>query len=470
MNLAHRVLEALRESFVNISDEARAEVRLAALLHDIGHSVFSHGSEFFYRTLPEFRDVLVDAELKCGSPSESECLNYCIITSEPFQKMLWEPIKERCLADEECRKTCSYLEDISLTRVAQMIIGAPPDDLAAKRFLAEIVNGPLDVDKLDYLSRDSYFTGVNLAVDIDRLLPSLRVASHSNPERKGRVEKRLVVDQRGIAVVEQLLFARMLLYDTVYHHHKVRAANATLQAIFRAHHSKPLWRTSSKKLSSAADFLEIDENDFLGAPYTDLGLKKDIATLRTRELLERALVLTPRVLVDKQSHTKWSLTSSDITDREDAVAQRKANDFLQKLRRRILFLAKGAGAEKLKADDVIVDIPSPPRIGALGHGTLIKLVDGYCVPLSELFPFHKVVNNYSIQYKYRSYVFAPAKWASHVAYAAFRAFDEEGIHLNDLALILAHREKGTTRDLLMKNHVRIPDWRTDYYIPDAAAD
>ena len=107
-----------------------------------------------------------------------------------------------------------------------------PEDNAHRRYETDIINGPLDVDKLDYLTRDSYFTGINLAVDIDRLLPSLRITKVRNDER-ARDESRLVVDYRGIAVVEQLLFARMVLYDTVYHHHKVRAATQDLLRTLR---------------------------------------------------------------------------------------------------------------------------------------------------------------------------------------------------------------------------------------------
>src|SRR6266446_10570373 len=68
MNLASKVLRELQPAN-SISDAEHAEVRLAALLHDIGHCVFSHGSEFFYRTLEEFREVMKDTEFKDANPS-----------------------------------------------------------------------------------------------------------------------------------------------------------------------------------------------------------------------------------------------------------------------------------------------------------------------------------------------------------------------------------------------------------------
>src|SRR5438552_11078485 len=70
MNLASKVLWELQQSGNSISEPEHAEVRLAALLHDIGHCIFSHGSEFFYRSLAEFSQVMADDELKQGGPSE----------------------------------------------------------------------------------------------------------------------------------------------------------------------------------------------------------------------------------------------------------------------------------------------------------------------------------------------------------------------------------------------------------------
>jgi len=459
MNLASKVLRELGPPANSISEVEHAEVRLAALLHDIGHCVFSHGSEFFYRTLREFREVMSDAEFQYAHPSEAECVNFCILTSESFEELVWRPIHE-C-----CRGKYPFLDSVKLKHIAQMVIGMAPDDEPSRRFQADIINGPMDVDKLDYLTRDGYFTGVNLSVDIDRLLPSLHAVFVQNDER-GRKEKRLVVEQRGIAVVEQLLFARMLLYDTVYHHHKVRAANAALQAILRAHHNRQVWPTRSGRLESITDFLEVDEYEFFGNRYTDVELAEQVRRLRYRILPERALVLAPRALCDEDSHTMWSLNYSDFSNREDPVAQRKAQDFFRKIRDKIREYAVAEGATDLQASEIEIDIPEPPSIGKLGHQTLVQIVPEYVVPLAELFPFHKVVNNYSNQYKYRTYVFGPERWIKKVAYGAFRAFQEVGIKPNSLALILAHKESDHTKELLDRNRIEVPDWREVFYVPD----
>ena len=456
LNLAERILNSLKSQDAEIEEYQRSEVRLAALLHDVGHSIFSHLSETFYREFSDLQEALQDEEVLHGNRSEGELVNYCILTSDEFRSMLWDPIVKTCKDD------CKFLGDIGLKRVAQMIIGMPPDDDPNLRYLTEIINGPLDVDKLDYLSRDAYFTGISLNLDIDRLLPSLRIASVQNDER-GRIEKRLVVDHRGIAVVEQLLFARMLLYDTVYHHHKVRAANSFFQSLLKDYCDKEVWPTSTRKLNSISDFLELDESEFLGHGYSDSKVKGYINCLRHRILPERALVIAPRTLTNKNSHTIWGNRCSEFVSREDPVGRKHGLEFFDDIKDRIHYYAKDAGANDIQKEDIMIDIPEPPKYGRLGNDTLIQIVDDYVEPLRKLFPFQKVVGNYSTQYKYRSYVFSSQRFREFVAYAGFRAFKDQKINLNDLSLILAHQDKS---GLFAAKAIDVPDWRNNFYAPD----
>ena len=471
LNLAARVLQSLREKKQKIGFVEEAEVRLAALLHDIGHCLFSHGSEFFYRNFPEvgnaiYDSAVYDAKSGRGTPAEGECVNYAILTCDEFKRLLWEPIKVRCLNDSRCASDYNFLGGVNLKRVAEMVVGMSPGAVADNRYMTDIINGPLDVDKLDYLTRDGYFTGVNLSVDIDRLMPSLDLALVKN-EATAENERKLVVEHRGVAVVEQLLFARMLLYDTVYHHHKVRAAHGALISLLQRHYDEKVWPTSSRQLNNMADFLEIDEYEFYGAGYkAGSEIKTDIDALRYRNLPARALVIAARGLTNKKGHTKWSNRCADYTNRADPVAVKKAQAFFEKLRKAIFTYAKAEQADSLREDDILIDIPETRGYKKLGEDTLIKIAEGYVEPLGKFFPFDKVINNYSKQYKYRTYVFGPERYSGQIAYAAFRAFAESGIQLNDLSLILAHQELGTARDLLIKWRVTIPDWRKDFYVPD----
>ena len=459
MNLASRILTELMSRGVYVEKQEEAEVRIAALLHDIGHCVFSHGSEFYYRELPEISEASQDPKFSQCHPSEGEIINYCILTSKQFKDLVWDPIKKAFEGQEDF----NYLNNVEIEQVAEIIIGAAPEGKANKRYLTDIVNGPIDVDKLDYLRRDGYFTGVAFSVDIDRLLPSLRVSKVKNKEL-GRDEQRLVVDYRGISVVEQLLFARMLLYDTVYHHHKVRAANSLLQKMLRAHAHRDVWPTTTKRLDTISNLLQIDEYEFFGNKYADVSIQADVDRLRRRILPERALVIAPRALCDRGSHTIWAHRFAQITNRSDPEGVKKGKKYFDEVRNLAVMYAREAGAKSIGIDDITIDIPEPPEYDSLGRETLIQIAAQYCIPLMKFFPFQKAVNNYSEQYKYRSYVFAPEEYRKHVAYAAFRAFKEKGIELNDLALIWAHQETDT-KHLFAKFDIEPKEWTKDYYEP-----
>lgn len=463
LNLAQKILNSLENIGVNMSDASKAEVRLAALLHDVGHCIFSHASEFIYKDFQEIREALNDGEISQGNKDEGELINYCILMSEEFNQLLWQPIQETFKDNSDF----DYLRNVEIEHVAQMIIGMAPNDAPQDKFLSEIINGPFDIDKLDYLTRDAYFTGISLSVDIDRLLPSLRVAYLKNPEKGDVEERRLVVDHRGIAVVEQLLFARMVLYDTVYHHHKVRAATKYFGAVLRNHAHKNIWPTPTGTIENIADLLHLDESIFFGHEYDDPELKEDVLNIKRRVLPGRSLVITPRALVDGEAYTIFTSRCADYLASNDPVQQARGQRFFQELTTKIIAYATEEGASGISEKDIYFDIPAEPKYDRLGRETLIQIVDDYVEPLERLFPFQKVVNNYATQYKYRTYLFSTNKYCQHVAYAAYRAFSEIGVKLNDLSLILAHQNERLTRELLVKHGIDILDWREDFFAPDA---
>ncbi|OYT63326.1 phosphodiesterase, partial [Candidatus Bathyarchaeota archaeon ex4484_205] len=108
--------------------------------------------------------------------------------------------------------------------------------------LGKIISSPLDVDRADYLVRDSHYTGVAYGViDLERLIQSFEISN-------GKV----VLSEKGIKAAETLLFARFAMYPTVYLHHVSRIADAMLT---RAVLSCFLDRTLSiEELSKMDDF------------------------------------------------------------------------------------------------------------------------------------------------------------------------------------------------------------------------
>ena len=92
-----------------------------------------------------------------------------------------------------------------------------------KRFLHQLVSSQLDMDRIDYLSRDSFFTGVAEGViNTDRIINMLTVAGDE-----------LVVEAKGIYSIEKFIMARRLMYWQVYLHKTVLAADRMLISILR---------------------------------------------------------------------------------------------------------------------------------------------------------------------------------------------------------------------------------------------
>ncbi len=271
-----------------INDVQAAELRLAALLHDCGHGLFSHASEIVYDDWDPTGEIRAlrraNPEL-FGEAAGHEILSYYIVRSKEFRK-LWETvIASYALAQG---KLLRKLSKVNLKRVANMIIGAR----AAKNYptwLSKIINGPFDADKLDYMGRDGYFSGLVTPIDTDRLFVSLSVF---NPPRG---ESFICVDIGGATVLEQILFNKMLLFSSVYNHHKVRGSFLMAASLLQEVRSQQ-WTVNGIRLKSAVDFLRLDEYGLLNSKQVNKKLEARARNLRDRILPKRALVIPPQAL------------------------------------------------------------------------------------------------------------------------------------------------------------------------------
>jgi HD superfamily phosphohydrolase len=187
MHLMHEAITSLGEKGVDITDNEATAAMAAILMHDVGHGPFSH--------------VFEEAGLL---PQD--------MSHEDISLMMMEEIKE------EFRN--SDIEDglLVLTMAIEIF-----QDKYPKHFLHQLISSQLDVDRLDYLCRDSFFCGVT-----EGSVASARILKMMNVK-----DGRLVVEAKGIYSVEKFLVARRLMYWQVYLHHTSVAAEQVLIKILQ---------------------------------------------------------------------------------------------------------------------------------------------------------------------------------------------------------------------------------------------
>lgn len=212
MHQATRMMAAIasRSDDTQRVDAARSSVRLACLLHDIGHLPMSHLSE---RHFTDFPDETFDAahevieETLQISCQLSEVLSFLLIESAGFRNFLID----RC-----------HYEDVDVDGAALAILGSPPPE---RKFLKQLISNVIDADKLDYMFRDSRYTSVPLPVDLDRLLFKLKLLpEHVTTESGKPAGGYLAIDLGGAHLIEDLIIARRILARQIYRHHKTLAA------------------------------------------------------------------------------------------------------------------------------------------------------------------------------------------------------------------------------------------------------
>ena len=194
---AKRVLERIRRIDASlITDEHYEVVLVGALLHDLGHGPFSHAFEKVTKTLHERRtvEILLDKDTE---------VHHAIAA---FDKTL--PVRTASL----------FKEGIDLIDDEQL------DSYECESFLSDIVSSQLDADRWDYLIRDSHACGIGYGeFDTQWLIDHLEVDTDRG---------RLFLTRKAHHAVEQYIFARYHMYQTVYFHKATRAAEVMLRLLF----------------------------------------------------------------------------------------------------------------------------------------------------------------------------------------------------------------------------------------------
>jgi len=203
MHLMSITLDNLRNKGIEISDEEYEAALIAILLHDVGHGPFSHALEF---------------SLLQNIPHESVSLLVIEALNKEFNGQLQMAL--RIFKNQYERK-----------------------------FFNQLVASQLDIDRLDYLQRDCFFTGVSEGtIGADRIIKMMNIKNDQ-----------LVVEEKGLYSIENFLSARRLMYWQVYlHKTTVSAEKMLINLIIRAKEMQQ----SRGKVKASDDLVHFLENDF----------------------------------------------------------------------------------------------------------------------------------------------------------------------------------------------------------------
>jgi HD superfamily phosphohydrolase len=257
-------------------------VRLAALLHDVGHLPLSHVSERYYSRAECSNDALIHSALELREdvaqaldvprPSLAECLSLAMILSPTFFALLTgEAMYTRA--------------DVQAASAA--IVGRAPSTRNA--FVYQLITNVVDADKLDYMFRDGFLTGVPLAVDLERLLYKLKCIElpvEYFPEALVAIQEDdspalvLGIDLAGQRLAYDVTVARTMLFERVYLHHKTRAAERVAMRRLDSFNMPPWW------------LLAFDDSLFVG----DQPMSPTVQMLRSRSLPRRVYALSHGLL------------------------------------------------------------------------------------------------------------------------------------------------------------------------------
>lgn len=249
MHLASKLADQLE-----LSKEDKDLVRIAGLLHDAGHGPFSHVSEAVLG------------------------VNHEEITAFVIEKT-------------------SIHDKLSEKFDTKEII----DIINGEGKLGPIISGDLDMDRMDYLIRDSHYTGVAYGViDTERIISNLKL------------ERELILDIKGVQAAESALTARYLMYPSVYQHHTTRIINAMFRRCLRD--------LINQDSLDPKDMYKYDDADMISICRHSEGLSREMMEkIDNRNLLKRAKVLPANLFEEPEKIFK--IEKEDLLKAEEEISE-----------------------------------------------------------------------------------------------------------------------------------------------------
>jgi S-adenosylhomocysteine hydrolase/HD superfamily phosphohydrolase len=335
---------------------------------------------------------------------ESEVLSYLIVRSPRFRAFV-----DQLNAQYDVGLNCELISNLILGR------GTPK----GKEYLGEILNGPFDADRIDYVVRDSDYSGVKAGIDLERFFHDLDIAPfHSGTEH-------LVL--RSTHAIEQLLWAKVHFFIRVYRHQKVLAADGAVQQIptVVAENANLL---NGCDFSKVSDYLRVTDMDILGATLQGIGpqLHSRLLRLRQRQLPHRCLAITHQI-VRRGGGSEGAIHKLQVLNETAGGVDKLRDEIWDAI----------PSSERPSHESIIAVFPRPP---SLREATLTYILQrGLSEPqtLNSLFKIDAWLTTY-VEQHWVGYIFADFDDVNSVGEAAISVLAGREIQVDSkLALALS---------------------------------
>lgn len=418
-------INANRES-VSIDKKDLYNLRMAALLHDVGHCIFSHASEAAVCEIDSFKTIKshIIEEYNLTSTKPHEVMSWAILNSKVFRKFFSKVRRE--IEDKDVRSS------LDVDSIGKFIIGYWRDK-PEKRYLVDIINGSLDADKLDYIARDAYFAGLSVKYDIHRYMKTIYVGIREELGRKDIVQ--LLIPLSGITALQQIVISKLFLYQYLYHHQKVRAAEGMLiDLLHNIVRCKPEYSNIGElDICRTLDGILKVTEDYI-VRWTNIKKDNQLSSLSGRYLLKRALIISKLYIEGIKKYTEVRCTDEDESKSMDGFGRLynecKDVDGILKIRDKIYYEAlkiikcdrKKKGFSK---DCIWVDLPRFISVKE-SQETIIPLTtesDSY-IEFGKVFPLNEWADTYS-DVLWKGHIFATDKYRQEVYEASINVLGNE---------------------------------------------
>ncbi len=418
-----------------ITNDDLFKLRLAALLHDVGHCFFSHLSETIYGKLTPFVDLKDSFNIFSGA-KEHEIFAYIIVNCPRFREFFRKNIEYPYTIDD------SFFEDIG-----RMIVGAfiEPNEKPSKAsipvkkyYLTQMINGQFDADKLDYLRRDSYTAGLALTYDIERFLYKIRIVDKHESVNGGVViGKHLTIPMTGVSAVEEMAFSQLMLASYIYQHQKVLATDALIQDVAEG-------LSKNGKLKHPCDYLYYCDDDIyqIYDSSADKDFKRTISQknvnsmssktlsdivkrVRTRELPKRAFTINFNTVSEIHAQEKSKYRVADIADTLRGIKELRQEICAEAQRISNILPEQEGGNKVIDIYDIHVSIPKTSIAKDLNNAFVVTN-DNEIVPLSEIVRLSDWADAFSY-HKWNAYIFSRSDIIPIVSIASKTVFERHGL-------------------------------------------